>query len=62
MADNRFRWPIFTQFWTFSPAQWVVAAVWNICEFLNLPMPSAPQAFGFIIGARGVHLPNKKDR
>lgn len=49
---NKWIWPI-RKFWTFTPQGWVLAAVWNVCELLQIRMPHAEKAFGVIIGRKG---------
>lgn len=40
------------KFWTYSPAGFFAALIWNTCELLRIPAPFAPQLFGLVMGRK----------
>ena len=46
-----FIWPVW-KFWTFSPIGWVLAIVWNFCEYFRITMPKGELTFGIICGCK----------
>ena len=49
-------WPLANPL-RYSPAGYIVAIIWNVCELARVPCPFAPWAFGAIIGRR----PHRKE-
>lgn len=47
------------KFWTYSPAGFGAAILWNICETLRIPCPFAPTMFGLIMGAKKRRIPRR---
>lgn len=41
------------RFWTYTPAGFLAACLWNTCEKMHIMTPFAPQVFGLIIGKKG---------
>lgn len=45
-------WPLL-KFWEYSPQGFVLAVIWNCCEFAHIRMPFAPKAFEIITQKKG---------